>query len=192
MNYLKSFSPWIAYWTGAAIADWRLGLAAGLLVGLVVVASERHHGVDLISAAGVMFFVLLLPVALVAPANAVHTYTAPLAVGFLGLTAVASIIAGHPFTETYARREVPSELWDTEPFRQANRVITAAWAVAFLTSAAVLVALTLAAPDASGLRLAVQAAGFVAPIGFTSWYRDRIRARYAAPASPVPPFSTAS
>jgi hypothetical protein len=156
----------------------------------VVVASERHHGVDLISAAGVVFFLLVLPVALVAPAVAIHDYTAPLAVGFLGLTAVASILAGHPFTETYARREVPAELWDTEPFRQANRVITAVWAVAFLTSAAVLVELTLAAPDALGLRVVVQAGGFVAPIGFTAWYRARIRARYAAPPSPQLSFST--
>jgi hypothetical protein len=52
--------------------------------------------------------------------------------------------------------------------------------------------LTLAAPDALGLRLAVQAAGFVAPIGFTARYRARIRARFAPPASRVRTPSTTS
>ena len=179
MSYLKTFSPWIAYWAGTAVADWRLGLAAGLVVGIAVLVSGRRDGVDVISAAGVVYFAALLPVALAEPASSLSDGTAAMALAVLGIAATASILLGRPFTETFARRETPQELWDTPQFRDANRVITTAWAVSFLVTAAVLAVLLLIAPDALGVRIAVQVVGFVVPIRFTSLYRARLRARYA-------------
>jgi hypothetical protein len=43
-----------------------------------------------------------------------------------------SILLGHPFTESYARQTTPRQFWNTTEFRQANRVISAVWGLAFL------------------------------------------------------------
>ena len=46
----------------------------------------------------------------------------------------ASILLGHPFTESYARETTPREFWNTAEFHQTNRVISAVWGLAFLVS----------------------------------------------------------
>src|SRR5215468_10938751 len=128
MSYLRSFGPWIAYFAGTAIADWRLGLAAGLVVGIVLLVQDRHRGIDLISLAGTVYFAVMLPIAFFAVDSGVRDYTPVLALGTLGIAATASILVGKPFTLTFARRETPEELWETDVFLHVNVVITAAWA----------------------------------------------------------------
>ena len=184
MGYLKTFLPWIAYGIGSAVADWRIGLAAGLAVAIVVLITTDQE-IDLISWATAAFMAVLLPVAIAAPHGTVSDAMPAACLAFLGVVAGASILAGRPFTETYARRETPPELWATDLFRQANRAITAGWTVSFLVTAAVVAVLLVAEPDQVALRYGAQAAGFVAAARFTAWYRGRLAARFApAPVDP--------
>jgi hypothetical protein len=179
MTYVRSFGPWIAYFVGTAIGDWRLGLAAGLIVGGALLIGARHRGVDVISLAGTAYFALALPIALVAPDNGLRNYTSVLAPLVLGIAATASNLIDRPFNHVNARAETPEELWHTDVFLQVNKVITWAWAISFFaTAAAVGLAVSLD-PDAVAVRIALQVAGFVGPIIFTNAYRQRVAARYA-------------
>lgn len=183
MGYLKTFLPWIAYGIGSAVADWRVGLAAGLVVAIAVMVTSRLE-VDLISGATAAFMAVLLPVAIVSPHGALSNAMPAACLAFLGAVAGVSLLIGRPFTETYARRETPPELWATDLFRQANRVITAAWTVSFFVTAALAAAMLVAAPDQVALRYVVQVAGFVTAVRFTRLYRSRLAARFApAPAT---------
>jgi hypothetical protein len=181
MGYLKTFLPWIAYGVGSAAADWRVGLCAGLAVAVVVLVTTAQE-IDLISWATVAFMALLLPVAIASPHGALSDAMPAACLAFLGVVAGASILVGRPFTETYARRETPPELWATDLFRQANRVITAGWTVSFLATAFVVAVLLVAVPDQVALRYGAQAVGFLAAARFTRWYRGRLAALLA----PVP------
>jgi hypothetical protein len=49
-------------------------------------------------------------------------------------------VFGHPFTESYARLTTPKEVWHTPEFRRVNRLISAAWGLAFLVGTLSLVA----------------------------------------------------
>ena len=178
MDKLKTFLPWIAYGVGSAVVDWRVGLAAGLVGGVVLLATARQE-IDLISGATVAFMAVLLPVAILWPQSAVADAMPAVCLAFLGVVAGVSVLLGRPFTETYARRETPSELWATDIFRQANRTITTGWALSFLATAAVVAVLLVAAPDQTVARYVVQVAGFVAAARFTTWYRDRLAARFS-------------
>jgi hypothetical protein len=44
----------------------------------------------------------------------------------------ASILIGHPFTESYARQTTPKAVWYTAEFHVINRRISAVWGLAFL------------------------------------------------------------
>lgn len=50
----------------------------------------------------------------------------------LFLVALGSILAGVPFTEQYARREVPEEEWTDPFFVRLNRQLTAFWGLMLL------------------------------------------------------------
>ena len=178
MDKLRTFLPWIAYGVGSAIVDWRVGLAAGLAVGIVVLVTARQP-IDLISAATVVFMAVLLPVAILWPQSPIAVAMPAACLAYLGVVAGASVLVGRPFTETYARRETPPELWATDVFRQANRAITTGWAISFLVTAAVVAGLLVAAPDLTAIRYVVQVAGFVAAARFTAWYRARLAVRFA-------------
>lgn len=184
MDKLRTFLPWIAYGVGSAAADWRVGLAAGLVVAVVVLVTA-HQEIDLISAATVVFMAALLPVAILWPQGAIADAMPAACLAYLGVVAGASVLTGRPFTETYARRETPPELWATDVFRQANRAITTGWAISFLVTAAVVAGLLVAAPDLTAARYVVQVAGFVAAARFTTWYRGRLAARFSPAVAPA-------
>ena len=56
------------------------------------------------------------------------------------LIVFGSIVFGHPFTESYARLTTPKEVWHTPEVRRVNRLISAAWGLAFLVGTISLVA----------------------------------------------------
>ncbi|MEC3982258.1 hypothetical protein [Amycolatopsis sp. H20-H5] len=127
----------------------------------------------------VVFFLGLTALAFAAPASALADYDGALAMGWLALTAWATLAIRRPFTLGIAKQQTPPEIWDTPVFRHVNVVITAAWAAAFTVTACALTAVA-AARLGSAASIPVQVAGFVVPAVFTSRYPQRVRARFAA------------
>jgi hypothetical protein len=60
-----------------------------------------------------------------------NLYAASLCYAVFSLTAVASVLAGAPFTAVHARRTVPSEMWRHPVFIRINRVLSLVWALVF-------------------------------------------------------------
>ncbi|MFI9236418.1 hypothetical protein [Streptomyces sp. NPDC053079] len=184
MNYLRGFMPWIAF---AAVSSygWQWGAAAGLATAIALLVKEHKAGTagqSLIlehSTAG--FFAALTALAFALPQSGLRHFGGAMSLGWLALTAWATLLIGHPFTTGIAKRQAPPEVWNTPLFRRINVVVTTAWALAFTLASAAL-ALTSAEGLGSGASIAVQVAGFALPAAFTARYPERARARYTTAA----------
>ena len=131
-----SFSPWLTFLAGTRVTSLYGGVAAGAVAAAIVTgraaARRRMHLLDL---AGLGYF-LALGAVLVAihPAHLDYWSRYAQAGSHAALTVIVfgSILAGHPFTESYAREKTPATLWHTAEFRAVNRRISAVWGLAFL------------------------------------------------------------
>jgi hypothetical protein len=129
-------------------------------------APGRHPGLKsglahlkLLDLATVAFFLALTIAAIVTSrhdAAELDKYTQALSSGALGLIALGSIVAGHPFTIDYAREQTPPQVWRTPAFRRVNVVLTWVWTAVFLISA--------------GLGLWAQHAGVRGLRDWLNWY----------------------
>ncbi|MCA6094096.1 hypothetical protein LE181_18250 [Streptomyces sp. SCA3-4] len=181
MNYLRGFMPWIAFAVVSSYG-WQWGAAAGLATAVALLVKEHQAGTarqSLIlehSTAG--YFAALTALAFALPHSELQHFGGAMSLGWLALTAWATLAVGHPFTTGIAKRQAPPQVWNTPLFRRINIVITAAWALAFT-----LAATALAIADANDLgtnaSIAIQAAGFALPAAFTARYPERARARHA-------------
>ncbi|WP_063734620.1 hypothetical protein [Streptomyces sp. RTd22] len=185
MGYVRGFAPWIAF-SVVAMLGWQWGALAGLVLGGWLLIQCRREGVAadalILDASTVLFFAALTTWAFARPDSGLKDYGGGLSMGWLAVTAWATLVIGHPFTTGIARRQAPREVWDTAVFRRINVVISSVWAGAFTLTAAAL-AVSVAAGLDSWVPLAVQAAGFVLPALFTARYPERARARLAPDAA---------
>jgi hypothetical protein len=179
MSQLRSLAPWIAYPLASGLLGWRGGAAVALAVGLVGLALDgRAATSDAFRTAAVVFFGALTVVALADPTSPIHHYVPALIPATLAVAASASIVAGRPFTVTFAKRVAPPEFWDTPLFVHINVVLTAVWAVSFAATAAAIATALVFAPQAAGMLVLAQIAGFVVPMRISRGYPARARARY--------------
>jgi hypothetical protein len=179
MNYLRNFAPWIVLAVFPS-TNWQWGTLAALAVtGCLMLQDHRaDRGVDLLAYSTAAFFLVVTPIAFAAPDSDLRRYVGAASLGWLAVTAWASIAARKPFTLVIARRSTPREIWELPAFRSVNVVITAVWAAGFTATA---VALYVVRADglSSTVAIAVQAAGFVLPAMFTARYPAIVQARHA-------------
>jgi hypothetical protein len=135
---LLAFAPWIIF---AVVVNspstWEWG-ALGALVAAVYSAVPRRRGtqVKLVDAATVVFFGVLCVIGLFVSADDLDwleryaQVIATLALAALMLGSLAFV----PFTEQYAREQVPREYWGSAEFKRVNRLLTTVWGVALLLS----------------------------------------------------------
>jgi hypothetical protein len=135
---LLAFAPWIIF---AVVVNspstWEWG-ALGALVAAVYSAVPRQRGaqVKLVDAATVVFFAVLCVIGLFVSADDLDwleryaQVISSLALAALMLGSLAFV----PFTEQYAREQVPREHWGSAEFKRANRLLTTVWGVALLLS----------------------------------------------------------
>ena len=131
-----SFSPWFVFLVVNRFATLEDAVACAVAAAIVVVgrAVLQNH-VHLLDVASIVYFVALLVVVQAANSSSqrdISNYAQAGAHIALALIVFGSIVLGHPFTESYARETVPREYWDTRQFHQTNRIISAAWGLAFV------------------------------------------------------------
>ncbi len=181
MNYLRSFFPWIAFAVVSA-AGWQWGAVVALVVAVVLLVQDVKAGRTaeslILEGSTAVFFAGLTAVAFALPHSGLQHYSGALSLGWLALTAWATLLVGRPFTTGIAKRQAPPEVWETPLFRRINVVVTSAWAAAFTVTAVALTAVY-AAGLGSGVSIPVQIAGFYLPVVFTARYPERARARMA-------------
>jgi hypothetical protein len=181
------FAPWIVFWVVSAPSTWGWAALAALVVAVGVVLPDlgRKQGISSLDAAGVLFFAVLSVLALVLPRQALaglEDYAQAASMGLLAVVACGGVLVGRPFTEYYARQDVPREQWGSPEFRRINRVISLVWGAAFLVVAvAGFVAVRFAvAPDL--LQWVVPIVALVAAQRFTEGYTQDGSQDHPAPA----------
>jgi hypothetical protein len=131
-----SFSPWFVFLVVNRVATLEDAVACAVAAAIVVIGrAVLHNHVHLLDVASIIYFVALLVVVQAASSASqrdISNYAQAGAHIALTLIVFGSILLGHPFTESYARETVPREYWDTSRFHQTNRIISAAWGLAFV------------------------------------------------------------
>jgi hypothetical protein len=135
-----SFAPWVAFLLGVRIEDVYWGAGAGIVVAAIVLGrATALHKVHLFDVIGVVYFGGMLALLGALHPSDIDTwgrYGQAVAHGSLTLIVFASILINRPFTEPYAREQVPKQYWGSEQFRALNRKISAVFGLAFLVGTA--------------------------------------------------------
>lgn len=138
-------------------------------------ARRRTHLLDL---AGLGYFLVLGAVlAAIHPAHLDYWSRYAQAGSHAALTVIVfgSILAGHPFTESYARETTPAALWHTAGFRALNRRISAVWGLALLAGTISLVIAAASAPGPCCSGSSSRSAPCISPTGTRASRHSRHR-----------------
>jgi hypothetical protein len=139
-DLVLSFAPWVAFLLGVRIEDVYWGAGAGLVVAAVVLGRAIGvHKVHLFDAIGVVYFGGMLVLLGALHPHYIDTwgrYAQAGAHGSLTVIVFGSILINRPFTEPYAREQVPEQYWGRADFRALNRRTSTAFGVAFLIGTA--------------------------------------------------------
>jgi intracellular septation protein A len=135
-DLIWSFAPWIVFLLANRVTSFYGAIVAALAAAVVVLAraivQRRLHLLDLAS----LGYFLALGTVLVAihPGHIDFWARYAQAGSHTALTVIvfASILVGHPFTESYARQNTPKSVWHTAEFHAINRRISSMWGLAFL------------------------------------------------------------
>jgi hypothetical protein len=135
-NMVWSFSPWVAFLLAVRIGGVYWGVSVGLVVAVAIlmraIAAHRVHMFDVI---GTVYFGGLLALMEAVHPSDIATwgrYVQAVAHGSLTVIVLGSILIGRPFTESYAREQVPARIWKTTAFHEFNRRISSVFGLAFL------------------------------------------------------------
>ncbi len=121
------FSPWFAFLLAVRFGGVYWGATVGIVVAVVVLARAIvRHKVHLFDVVGVVYFGgMLILLAALDPSDiaTLGRYAQAVAHGSLILIVFGSILSDRPFTEPYAREQVPKRFWSSPDFRATNRKI---------------------------------------------------------------------
>ena len=180
MSYLRAFAPWIVFALVPSSA-WQWAALFALALSVLGIVRRTRAGLPLdaqiIEIGTAAYFAALTALAFADPHTGLHTYTAALASGALGLIGLVSLAVRRPFTLGVAKQSTPREFWDNPVFLRTNVILTSVWTASFIVGCAALTAL---AHSSVGLRSGVQAAAFAVPLVFTLRYVAHVQARAKA------------
>jgi hypothetical protein len=131
-----SFAPWLLFIMAVRVTNVYIAAGvAGVAAIVVLVRAASRHKTHLFDVAGVVYFVGLLTLLAIIHPSDISTwgrYAQAVAHGSLTVIVFASVLIGHPFTESYAREKAPKEIWNTPHFHALNRKISLVWGLAFV------------------------------------------------------------
>ncbi|GIH05652.1 hypothetical protein Rhe02_37190 [Rhizocola hellebori] len=173
------FVPWIIFWVVCGPSTWEYAAGGALLAAVILLIPSRERGrVKLLDIVSVVFFAALVVAGLFLDRSQLiwlEDYSQAISSGVLALVVLGSL-AFVPFTEQYAREQVPQQFWSRPEFKRVNRTLTLVWG---LTFAACAVLGLIAQHDRGGsawLNWVIPAVLIVGAFKFTAWYPDRVKA----------------
>ena len=182
------FVPWIIFWVVCGPSTWEYAAGGALLAAVILLIPSRERGrIKMLDIVSVVFFAALTIAGLVLDRSRLmwlEDYSQAISSGLLALVVLGSL-AFVPFTEQYAREQVPRQYWSTPSFKQINRTLTLVWGLAFALCAVLGI---FAQHDRGGsvwLNWIIPIVVVVGAFKFTSWYPDRVKGpdRAAGPAA---------
>src|SRR6201992_1689430 len=146
MQMLKSFAPWITFSLVTTLLDWRVGIATGLVLLLVVWATERPRHLRGLGSPQLAFFLVTGAIAVARPDALGQNVVVPVALAWLAVVTGASLLAGRPFTLDVSRPHVSAEIAASPVFFRTNQRIAEVWTACFAAAAALVFATAAGAP----------------------------------------------
>jgi hypothetical protein len=132
LKLLLAFAPWIAFLliSGGSMLRLQIGILVAAVLVVIMGVTKLHRGAVLW--AGYIFFAFALIFVVWLKNPWVIHHMGILASGTLFAAAQLSIVMGHPFTEDYARENVPNEAWNSASFLRGCYTTTSFWSCIFL------------------------------------------------------------
>lgn len=133
MSIYVAFIPWVLFSVisqhDSVAAAGIAALAAAILIAVPSFANGRPKILDI---GGIVAFAAFAVVGLAAGSDAewLSNYGRGIATAALALIALGSLL-WVPFTEQYAREQVPEEGWSSPIFKRVNRELTLMWGLVF-------------------------------------------------------------
>jgi hypothetical protein len=159
--------PWVLFTIVAEHGTLKIASVAALVIAVGISLPGIIKGrPKLLELGAVVAFVGFTVVAFAADASLgefVERYARAIAAALLALIAFGSLLTV-PFTEQYAREEIPRELWTSPTFKSVNRRLTVMWGTVF----AAMVPFHIAA-GAIDTRPTNIVLNWVIPIGLVLW-----------------------
>jgi hypothetical protein len=177
MNVLLGLTPFIAFFVLMRLATPLAGLAAAFAIAAVLMIRmwQRGESVKILELGSLVLFGALTVFTLAARPDWSIAGVRLAVDGGLTIIVLISLAIRRPFTQQYAKEQVPRQFWTSPIFIRTNAIITGIWAAAF----AVMTACDAAAIYVPAIPLAVEIAAtiiaFVAAVWFTRWYPARVR-----------------
>jgi hypothetical protein len=127
--------PWIIFTVLASHATLKIGsvvaLAAAVVIAIPGIRSGHPKSLEVGAIITFIGFVVVAFVADSATAHWVSRYARGIAALILAAIAFGSLLFV-PFTEQYAREQVPEQFWGSPQFEHINRKLTALWGFVFI------------------------------------------------------------
>ncbi|MFE1313941.1 hypothetical protein [Streptomyces sp. NPDC058755] len=175
-----SFAPWIVFTVVAGPSTWKYAALAALVTALVLSGQDILHGrLSILDVTGIVFFAVICVLALTLEQQQLlwlETYAQVIANGVIAVVALGSLFF-QPFTEQYARRSTPPEVWDSPLFKRINRVLTAAWGGVFVVITVLGWLATRTSSGSDWLNWVLPVALLVWAVNFTRRYPESQRSR---------------
>ncbi|GAA2365520.1 hypothetical protein Cme02nite_31400 [Catellatospora methionotrophica] len=177
------FVPWIIFWVVSGPSTWEFAAGGALVAALILLIPSHERGrIKLLEIVSVLFFGALTIAGLVLDRSGLmwlEEYAQTISSAVLAVVVLGSL-AFVPFTEQYAREQVPQRFWSTPQFKHVNRMLTLVWGLVFAACAVLGV---LAQPDHGGspwLNWIIPIALLVGAFKFTAWYPEHVKAEARA------------
>jgi hypothetical protein len=127
--------PWIIFTVLAAHATLKIGSVVALVAAVVIaIPGIRSGHPKSLEVGAIITFIGFVVVAFVADSATAHwvaRYARGIAALILAAIAFGSLLFV-PFTEQYAREQVPEQYWGSPQFKAINRKLTALWGFVFI------------------------------------------------------------
>lgn len=177
------FVPWIVFSVVAGPSTWQWAALAALVCSVVIAVPDwrAYRAISVLDAAALLFFAVLFVLALVldrAALQPLEDRAQLLSSVVIAVVALGSLAVGRPFTEFYAKKEVPKEVWGTPTFKQVNRVLTGLWGVVFVVIALCDAAVGYWGANPDVFNWVVPVVAVVVAVKITAWYPDHVRDRF--------------
>ena len=133
-SILFTMAPWLFYFAGEMSGHLALGSGSALLA-MLFCQSLGWYRLKWTDWTQFAFFTIILLAANWPPFKPVLVFRPELAPGLFLIMTLGSLAMGHPFTNQFAREQIPADFWDDPAFpshfARVNRILTFAWGINF-------------------------------------------------------------
>ncbi|GAA4920198.1 hypothetical protein EV188_10280 [Actinomycetospora succinea] len=176
------FVPWIVFSVVAGPSTWMWAALAALVCSLVLAVPDwrNYRSISILDAAALLFFAVLVVLSLVldrAALQPIEDRAQLISSVVIAVVALGSLAVGRPFTEFYAKKQAPKEVWSSPTFKKVNRVLTGLWGGVFVLNALCDVAVGYFGASADLFNWVIPIVAIVVAVKITGWYPEHVRSQ---------------